>query len=195
MATQPAEVKRILRLAKATKDDIFYDLGCGHGRVCIIASKQVKRAVGIEDHIATYKEAVRAVRKAGLQDKVKIRNSDVSSAKIGDATMVYTMINESYKDLERFERLLPRGSRFISAYVPLIGVIPDKKDGSFYLMKMPFKHAKDEDDWARSVLGTKNGTAGKLYKKYTRWYGREFVKDLKKTLRRRLRKWNSDARF
>lgn len=191
-ATKPSEVEKILRLAKATGSDIFYDLGCGHGRVCIIASKKVRKTVGIEDHFATYKEALRAVRNSGLQDKVKIRNSDISSARIGDATIIYSTINESYKDLERFERLLKKGCRFVSVNVPLVGIKPDKKDGMFYLMRIPFKHAKDEDDWARSVLGTKNGTAAKLYKKYAKWYGRDFVKDLKKILRRRFKRWQSE---
>jgi cyclopropane fatty-acyl-phospholipid synthase-like methyltransferase len=44
---QPETVEAILRLAKVTKDDVLYDLGCGDGRVCIGASKQYgAKAVG-----------------------------------------------------------------------------------------------------------------------------------------------------
>ncbi len=191
-ATKPAEVSRILRLAKANRNDVFYDLGCGHGCVCIIAAKKVKRVVGIEDHIATYKEAVKAVKKAGLQDKVKIRNCDFMTAKIGDATILYSTVYEDHKDIYHFERVLKNGSRFVSAGIPLIGIKPNKVDGTFYLMRMPFKRATSEDDWAKSVLGTKNGTATKLFKKYRKWYGRQSVKDLRKILARRLKTWQNN---
>jgi len=58
--TTPIETKKILSLAKANKNDIFYDLGCGHGGVCIIAARKVKRAVGIEKY-KTYRETVNRV--------------------------------------------------------------------------------------------------------------------------------------
>ena len=191
-ATKPVEVKRILRLAKANRNDVFYDLGCGHGCVCIMASKKVKRVVGIENHTATCQEAVSAVKKAGLQDRVKIRNSDFMTAKIGDATVLYSTVYEDYKDIYHFEHVLKKGSRFVSAGIPLIGIKPNKRDGTFYLMRAPFKHARSEDDWAQSVLGTKKGTATKLFKKYRKWYGRQFVKDLRKILARRLTTWQNN---
>ena len=191
-ATKPAEVSRILRLAKANRNDVFYDLGCGHGCVCIMAAKKVKRVIGIEDHTATYKEAVKAVKHAGLQNMVKIRNSDFMAAKIGEATILYSTVYEDYKDIYHFERVLKNGSRFVSAGIPLIGIKPNKVDGTFYLMRMPFKRATSEDDWAKSVLGTKNGTATKLFKKYRKWYGRQSVKDLRKILARRLKTWQNN---
>lgn len=189
IATKPSEVKRILRLANATRNDVFYDLGCGHGRVCIIAAEHVKRAVGIEDHVATYKEAKRAVKKAGLDRRVKIRDSDVTTARISDATIVYSTLDENYADIFRFERVLKKGCRFVSASVPLIGIKPEKRDGDFYLMKVPFKHAKDEADWAKAALQSKNGTPAKLYKKYRGWYGRRTVKEMRKIFQRRLKQW------
>lgn len=194
-ATKPHEVKRILRLANASRNDAFYDLGCGHGRVCMLAAGKVRRAIGIEDHIATYREAVRQVRKAGLECKVKIRNSDMATARIGDATIVYTTLNEGYKDVDRFERVLKEGCRFISVHVPLIGIKPNQIDGMFFLMRVPFSHAGDEDDWARSVLRSKRGTATELYKKYRKRYGRKFVRELRSILSRRLKRWQKDVRI
>ena len=157
-----------------------------------MASKKVKRVVGIENHTATCQEAVSAVKKEGLQDRVKIRNSDFMTAKIGDATVLYSTVYEDYKDIYHFERVLKKGSRFVSAGIPLIGIKPNKRDGTFYLMRVPFEHATSEDDWAQSVLDTKNGTATKLFKKYRKWYGRQFVKDLRKILARRLKTWQNN---
>lgn len=192
-ATRPSEVRRILQLSRATRNDVFYDLGCGHGRVCIIAACKVKKAVGIEDHIATYKRACKQVRKAGLQEKVKIRNSDAMTARIREATIVYSTLSEASNDVEHFERVLKRGCRFISAGVPLIGVKPDRRDGIFYLLRVPFKHATSEDDWARAVLNRKNAGAVALYKRYRKWYGRKFVRCLRTILLVRIRRWSKEC--
>lgn len=82
-----------------------------------MAAQRVKRAVGIENHIATFKEAKRAVKKSGLDDRVKIRNSDISTARISDPTIVYSTLDERYGDIFRLESVLKTSCRFISASV------------------------------------------------------------------------------
>lgn len=193
--TKPRDVKRILRLAHATKNDIFYDLGCGHGRVCIIVAKKVKLAVGIEDHYPTYRKAIEAVKKSGLRHKVRIRHSNFQSARISDATIAYAVaLEDSEKDGEHYEKVLKTGCRFITLYLPLIGIKPDKVDYPFFMMKAPFKHAEDELDWARSVLKTKNATPTKLYKKLRSWYGRKYVRTLRRILKRRLKRFQAEGK-
>lgn len=190
--TKPRDVKRILRLAHATKNDIFYDLGCGHGRVCIIAAEKVKLAVGIEDHYATYRKAIEAVKKSGLVHKIIIRHSDFLNAKISHATIVYAVaLEDSERDGEHYENVLKAGCRFITLYLPLIGTKQDKVDYPYFMMKVPFKHAKDELEWARSVLRTKNATPTKLYKKLRSWYGRKYVRTLRRILKKRLKNASS----
>jgi predicted RNA methylase len=49
--TTPYEVVReMLRVAQVGKDDVVYDLGCGDGRIVIIAVKdfKAKRGVGVD---------------------------------------------------------------------------------------------------------------------------------------------------
>lgn len=111
-------------------------------------------------------------------------------ARISDATIIYSTLDENSEEIHHFERVLKKGCRFISYGVPLVGIKPDGKDGLFFRMRMPFKRAKDEEDWASSVLQTKNASSIKLYRKYRRWFGRKFVRYLKKVLSGRLKYWN-----
>jgi len=48
-ATTKKELMKILDLVDASPDDIFCDLGCGHGKLCIWVSKRVRLAIGTED--------------------------------------------------------------------------------------------------------------------------------------------------
>ena len=34
------DIRMMLKLAEANKNDVFCDLGCGHGQLCIIAVKE-----------------------------------------------------------------------------------------------------------------------------------------------------------
>jgi predicted RNA methylase len=180
--TTPSETRKMLRLANANKNDIFYDLGCGHGRVCIYAAEKVKKAVGIEDHYYTYKEAVRQVRRSEVWDWIIIRYSNIDTAKFGDATIVYACLKEEPRDREHYERILKKGCRLVTREIPLIGVKPNKIDYPFYLMIIPFKYAEDIEDWARSILRTKKATPQRLYRKLRRHHpwGPECVKRIKK---------------
>lgn len=188
--TTAAEVKRILKITGANKNDVFYDLGCGHGKVCIRAAKVAKLAVGIEDHVDTYRQALKFVEKSIAAKRVKIRHQDIFKTKISDATIVYTVLDEDKRDLDFYEKHLKKGCRFVTTYVPLIGIKPDKKDGKFYMMKVPFKKAKDEEEWAKSVLQTKSASSKKLYKILRHDYGRAYVRKLGKILEKRLEEWN-----
>jgi predicted RNA methylase len=48
-ATKYWEAIRVFQLANLQKKDVFCDLGCGYGFVCIWASRRCKLAVGIEE--------------------------------------------------------------------------------------------------------------------------------------------------
>lgn len=52
IALSDRQIRKMLRLAKLNKKDVFYDLGCGKGQLCIIAVKEfnVRHAVGIDNH-------------------------------------------------------------------------------------------------------------------------------------------------
>lgn len=44
-----ANLFKIVRILKPTREDVFYDIGCGKGRVlCVMARQELKRVVGVE---------------------------------------------------------------------------------------------------------------------------------------------------
>ncbi len=59
------EIRKMLELAHAGKDDVFYDLGSGWGHNLIIALTEfdVKKAVGIEDDRERYHVSVNRMKK------------------------------------------------------------------------------------------------------------------------------------
>lgn len=82
-------VTAMLKLAKVTKNDVVYDLGCGDGRIVIAAAKQFgARGVGIDIDPKRIEESIENARKAGVTDRVKFIEEDLFEADIHEATVV-----------------------------------------------------------------------------------------------------------
>lgn len=111
-------VRAMLKVANVTPDDIVYDLGCGDGRIVVIAAKEfkVKKAVGIEIDREKYKLALAKVRDEGVEDKVEIIHGDFFETYIGDATVVTLFLLTSVNEMLRpkLERELKDGTRVVS---------------------------------------------------------------------------------
>ena len=148
------DIRKMLRLADANENDVFYDLGCGAGQLCIIAVKEfnVKRAVGIEKDIGRVKKAKENARFSGLHNKIVIRHESIEDANFKAATIVYCGLGEEEDSLEKYENTLQKGCRLITLDCPLVSVLPDKRDYPFYLMKFPFTKTQSADEWASAVL-------------------------------------------
>jgi SAM-dependent methyltransferase len=87
--TNERVVQEMLKVAKVTKDDLVYDLGCGDGRIVITAAKQYgARGIGIDIDPDRIKEAEENAREAGVSDRVKFIQGDLFTADIRDATVV-----------------------------------------------------------------------------------------------------------
>src|SRR5512139_3768272 len=69
----PEEVViEMLRMAKVTKEDIVYDLGCGDGRIVINAAKAFgARGIGIDIDPERIRESTENAKMAGVTDRVK----------------------------------------------------------------------------------------------------------------------------
>src|SRR5262249_44893849 len=72
-------VDAMCKLAKVTKDDVVYDLGCGDGRMVITAVKKfgAKRGVGVDIDPDLVKKCKESAKAAGVADKVEFRVGDV----------------------------------------------------------------------------------------------------------------------
>ena len=158
-------IRKILQLARASPKDIFYDLGCGKGQLCVVAVAEfgVKRAVGIEMHRGRAAKAAKRVHELGLADRVEIRNEDFMESDLYDATIVYSGLSETEEDIAYFEKKVRIGCRIVTLFLPFVGVLPEAADYPFYLMKVPFRKTEDVSVWTSKVLFRK-ATAEELYR-------------------------------
>jgi uncharacterized protein (TIGR03000 family) len=84
-------VEAMCKLGKVTKQDVVYDLGCGDGRMVIIAVKKfgAKRGVGVDIDPKLVKESKQNAAIQGVEDKVQFRQGDVLKVKdLSDADVV-----------------------------------------------------------------------------------------------------------
>jgi predicted RNA methylase len=150
-------IRKLLRLAGASRRDVFYDLGCGRGQLCTVAVEEfgVKKAVGIELHRGRALKAAERVRKLGLSDRIEIWNEDFTESDLHEATILYCGHNEEEDDVARYEDELSAGSRFVSLFLPFVGVVPSAVDYPFYVMDIPFRKTGDVSLWISKVLSKK----------------------------------------
>ncbi len=138
-------VRKMLEVARATKDDVLCDLGCGDGRILTTAVKDfgVKAAFGYEIREDLFKTASAEVQKQNLLEKVRIFNKDLFSADLKEATLI-TLYLTTYAN----ERLKPKlraearpGSRIVSHDFMINGWKPTRKENynehTIYVYSVP----------------------------------------------------------
>jgi len=120
-------VEKMLEVANLKPGEIIYDLGCGDGRILIAAASKYKvKGVGIEisDHLA--RTAADQVKKAGLQEQVKIIHGDFMKTDLSDANVVTLYLATAANDMLRpnLERYLKPSTRVVSYDYPIPGWKP-----------------------------------------------------------------------
>ncbi|MDQ1280253.1 MAG: hypothetical protein QG670_1516 [Thermoproteota archaeon] len=83
-------VKKMLEIASVRQEDTVFDIGCGDGRILIIAIKDfnAKKAVGFEIREDLYNRAMQEVKKQGLEDRISIVNGNALDGDISEATVI-----------------------------------------------------------------------------------------------------------
>ncbi len=100
-------VKDLLQFGGVSADDIFYDLGCGDGRVLLSASRDFgARAMGYEIAPWPYLESRFLIWRLGLKDKIKVQRRNFLKSDLSDATFIYAYL---------FPKLIDRVAQKISA--------------------------------------------------------------------------------
>lgn len=90
-------VHRMLQVAKAHRDDIVYDLGCGDSRILLTAIHDfnVQKAIGYELRTDLYNDALSTINHEGLEERIHVFNDDLFQANIAEATVI-TLYLTSY---------------------------------------------------------------------------------------------------
>ena len=110
--------KRMLELAEVGPQDVVYDLGCGDGRLLVLAAEffEAKMAVGYEIRGDVYKTALKEIQARKLKDRVTIVNADLFDADLSEATVIALYL--SYGANKALEPKLRRegrpGTRIVS---------------------------------------------------------------------------------
>jgi uncharacterized protein (TIGR03000 family) len=112
-------VEAMCKLGKVTKNDVVYDLGCGDGRMVIIAIKKfgAKRGVGVDLDPQRVKESKENAAIQGVEDKVQFREGDVLKVKdLSDANVVLLYMGDDINMLLKpiLKSTLKPGSRVVS---------------------------------------------------------------------------------
>jgi len=109
-------VTAMLELAKVTKEDIVYDLGCGDGRIVAAAAKRWGcRGVGIDLSPSRVRESLETAERANVSHLVTIRRADIFDIDLSGATVVtlYLLPPLNRKLVPQLEKMKP-GSRVAS---------------------------------------------------------------------------------
>jgi len=140
----PAKIaRRALSLAGLKPHEILYDLGCGDGRVLILAAIEYGAfAIGVECNPLLAWIARRNVRKAHVEELVKVITGNLFNIDLSRADVVFLYLsqyaNERLKD--KMAKELKRGARIVTYVFPIVGWRPVVKDKerSIYVYEIPY---------------------------------------------------------
>jgi ribosomal protein L11 methylase PrmA len=121
-------VSTMLRMAGVKKQDVVYDLGCGDGRMLVLAAQKYGcRAVGYDIDPVRVRESRENVARNGVGSLVEIIQEDIFKVDLAEATVlpIYLLPEMNRRLLPQLEKLKP-GSRIVCHDYGLDGIIPDE---------------------------------------------------------------------
>jgi SAM-dependent methyltransferase len=124
-------VDRMLALAKVTKSDVVYDLGCGDGRIVVTAAKQFgAKGVGVDIDPQRIKESEANAKAAGVQHLVSFKLQDAMTVDVSPATVVtlYLLSASNMKLRPILTKQLRPGARIVSHAFTMGDWAPEKTD-------------------------------------------------------------------
>ncbi|MEM1541060.1 MAG: class I SAM-dependent methyltransferase [Ignisphaera sp.] len=131
----------IMRLANVKDDDVFYDLGCGDGRVVIRALKEgAKKGICVELNSTLIEKAKGNAKLENVVDRIEFINNDFFKVPLSNATIIYmyllTSVNKALKP--KLESELVPGARVVT----LDFEIPGWKPVQIVEVSLPMRTAR-----------------------------------------------------
>lgn len=146
VSTKPEVVDAMLKIANVNKDDLIYDLGCGDGRIVIMAAKEYgAKGVGVDIDPLRIKEANENAIKEDVTDHVTFIEQDLFEVDFSKASVV-TLYLLPYVNLKLrpllLEKLKP-GTRIVSNEFDMGDWKPEKQitvgESTIYFWTVPEK--------------------------------------------------------
>jgi ubiquinone/menaquinone biosynthesis C-methylase UbiE len=114
----PLEVARkMLDLSQIKTGERLYDLGCGDGRLIILAARETgARATGVELRDDLIERARTEIKRLNLEDKVNVIQGNFFDVSVSDADVVTLYLTSSANERLRpkLEAELRQGARVVS---------------------------------------------------------------------------------
>lgn len=157
VATPPAVVNAMLKLAGAGPTDVVYDLGSGDGRIVIAAARdfKVKKGLGIDLDPELVNLATKNAKDAGVSDRVTFTRGDIFKMDFKEATVLtlYLLPDVNVTLRPRILDLAP-GTRVVSHAFNMGDWVPDGAANvemrRVYMWIVP---AKVQGAWSATVDG------------------------------------------
>jgi uncharacterized protein (TIGR03000 family) len=121
-------VDALLRLAKVTREDVLWDLGCGDGRIPVTAAKEYGcQARGFDIDPQRVKDSIGSARKHGLERLVTIEQRDIFTLDLSQGPTIVTVYLLPRLNAQLLPQLqkLPPGARVVSVAHRLADIPPD----------------------------------------------------------------------
>ena len=115
--TREQVVEEMLRMANVEAGDVVYDLGCGDGRIVVMAAQKFgARGVGVDIDPRRIEEARENAAKAGVANRTRFHLGDLFNADIREATVVtlYLLPEVNVRLKPKLRSDLKPGSRVVS---------------------------------------------------------------------------------
>jgi tRNA G37 N-methylase Trm5 len=123
-------VEGMLKLGGVTSDDFVVDLGCGDGRIVVMAAQKFgARGRSVDLNPVRIKEAQENARTAGVTGRVKFVEGDLFKAEIKDASVVtlYLLPDVNLRLRPKLLKDLKVGTRIVSHSFDMGDWRPEKK--------------------------------------------------------------------
>jgi ubiquinone/menaquinone biosynthesis C-methylase UbiE len=120
----------MLKLGGVKKGDIMYDLGCGDGRIVILAAQKFgATGTGVDIDPERIKEAEDNARQAGVTGRVRFLQMNLFDADFHDATLVtlYLLPEVNIRLRPKLLKELKVGTRIVSHQFDMGDWKPDKQ--------------------------------------------------------------------
>jgi SAM-dependent methyltransferase len=128
--TPPEVVEAMLKLADVKSTDFVVDLGCGDGRIVVMAAEKFgAHARGVDLNPVRIQEAEANAKKAGVTERVKFVQGNLFDAEVKDASVVtlYLLPDVNLKLRPKLLKDLKVGTRIVSHSFDMGDWQPDKK--------------------------------------------------------------------
>ncbi|MFO0928780.1 MAG: class I SAM-dependent methyltransferase [Gemmataceae bacterium] len=117
--TPVAVVREMCKMAKIGKDDVVTDIGCGDGRLPILAVKEfgAKRGIGLDIEEYLVEQAKKNAEKDGVTDRTEFRVADATKiTDLSDSSVVLLYLGDFLNQKLRpvLQKTLKPGARVVS---------------------------------------------------------------------------------